>query len=404
MRDISNKLHALVDEFVSNLSSECDSLAHNVSAQARIYVEHDSATEATQGPRPNNRTASEVLHGLKRPSASQVVDLNHREGKSSTDHAKPNFQDRNSRGRDSSRPSRHMKDMKPGSAYLEESTRHADSVFDDMLLIDDDNIGRGMNAQAGKGKIPQTYELLSSDHSSDDTLKPTAKISKKVLGKHRVAKLRDSSSQCKSIRIGIESPSRSIESSHVMNYSYEEDTKSVGGKSQEVDNTFPKLKWPKEPGDSHEDGGSGSDKDNNAIHRNEEPQWKNKTAEVDDDINIQEDDEFDDDDLGRNPVEAQSEGEELPVLPKVPVKRKLLSEPKSSEKRSQRGRSTSKSPQLKKYKTPMIDASVITQLEFGKRPQNSVSKPPLHLAVSRIMLLKYVLIFEVDQQSPSMSC
>jgi len=35
MLDISNKLHALVDEFVSNLSSKCDSLAHNVSAQAQ---------------------------------------------------------------------------------------------------------------------------------------------------------------------------------------------------------------------------------------------------------------------------------------------------------------------------------------------------------------------------------
>lgn len=216
-----------------------------------------------------------------------------------------------------------MKDMKPGSASLEESTRHADSVFDDLLLIDDDNIGRGMNAQAGKGKVPQTYELLSSDHSSDDTLKPTAKISKKVLEKHRATKLRNSSSQGKSIRIDIKSPSRSIESSHIMNYSYEEDTKIVGGKSQEVDKTFPKLNWPKDPGDSHEDGGSGSDKDDNAIHCNEEPQWKNKTAEVDDDINLQEDDEFDDDDLGRNPIEAQSDGKELPVLPKVPMKRKL---------------------------------------------------------------------------------
>lgn len=104
MLDISNKLHALVDEFVSNLSLECDSLAHNVSTQVRIYVEHDSAAEATHGPMPNNRTASEVLHGLKRLSASQVVDLNHREGKSPTDHTKPNFHDRNSRGRDPPEP------------------------------------------------------------------------------------------------------------------------------------------------------------------------------------------------------------------------------------------------------------------------------------------------------------
>jgi hypothetical protein len=51
MLDISNKLHALVDEFVSNLSSECDSLTHNVSAQAYMYDEQDSPTEGTQGSR-----------------------------------------------------------------------------------------------------------------------------------------------------------------------------------------------------------------------------------------------------------------------------------------------------------------------------------------------------------------
>lgn len=43
MLDISNKLHALVDEFVSHLSSECDSLANTVSTEALKYVTHDIA-------------------------------------------------------------------------------------------------------------------------------------------------------------------------------------------------------------------------------------------------------------------------------------------------------------------------------------------------------------------------
>jgi hypothetical protein len=86
-----------------------------------------------------------------------------------------------------------------------------------------------------------------------------------------------------------------------------------------------------------------------------------------------EDDEMTDEDVQRRPNGTDTDGEELPVLPKVPVKRKLMSEPKGSERRTQRGRSKSTSPQLKKQRCPQIDASVITQLEFGRRPINSVS-------------------------------
>lgn len=80
MLDISNNLHALVDEFVSNLSSECDSLAHTVSAQAATYLAHDSAAELPITNRPSNRTTTEVLNGLRRPSELPSADSHHRGG------------------------------------------------------------------------------------------------------------------------------------------------------------------------------------------------------------------------------------------------------------------------------------------------------------------------------------
>ena len=371
MLDISNKLHALVDEFVSNLSSECDSLANNVFAQAHMYVKHDSPAEATKGPRPSNRTATEVLNGLKRPSGAHVVDYLHREGKSQMEHAKPNFKDEKSRSKDNGRNLRHMKEMNPNSSSLE-----AIDVLKRARSVDEVSHGRGMNNMVGKGKVVQTVELLSSDHSSDDGIRPTGKFPKKVLGNHRATKVRTSSSQGRSARIDIGSPSRSLESSHVMNYNYESSPKSDGGKSPEIETSFPKLRWPEDARDPREDGGTESNKDYNAnIHGSKEPRKKQITVEGDDDINLQEGDDFDEDDVERIPDEAQSDGEEPPVLPKVPVKRKLLSEARPSERRSQRGRTSSKSPQVKKHKTPQIDASVITQLEFSKRPQNSVSIP-----------------------------
>lgn len=83
MLDISNKLHAMVDEFVSNLTSECASLVHNVPSQVHGNVANDS--------RPGNRTTQEVLKGLRRPSESNVADYPRREGKSHIEHAKSNM-------------------------------------------------------------------------------------------------------------------------------------------------------------------------------------------------------------------------------------------------------------------------------------------------------------------------
>ena len=244
MRDISNKLHALVDEFVSNLSSDLDSLANNVSAQAHMYVKCDSSADATKGPRPTNRTTTEVLNGLKRPSGAHVGDSHPSPAKSNMEHAKPSFQAAKSRSRDNGRNSRQMKS---NSASMGEKDGHnrarcVDTVHDNMTSGDDVHQGRGVNAISGKGKVVQTVELLSSDHSSDESLLPTLKFSQKVFGNQRARKVRNSISQGRPARIDMKSPSRSLESSHVMNYSYESDTKSVGGKSLEVETTFPKLK------------------------------------------------------------------------------------------------------------------------------------------------------------------
>ena len=77
--------------------------------------------------------------------------------------------------------------------------------------------------------------------------------------------------------------------------------------------------------------------------------------------------------MGHNQPGTESDGEELPVLPKVPVKRRLQNEARAGERRTQRGKTNRTSPSTKKHRTPQLDASVITQLEFGRRPPNSVS-------------------------------
>ena len=123
MIDISNKLHALVDKFVSNLSSEYDSLANNISAQAHINFALHSEPESNTAPRPSNRTATEVLNGLKRSSEVHVMENTHRKGKPAMAQAK---------------------------APVKEGTK----------------------LRRDGGKSSQSYELLSSDHSSDDYRTP----------------------------------------------------------------------------------------------------------------------------------------------------------------------------------------------------------------------------------------
>lgn len=324
MLDISNKLHALVDEFVSNLSSECDSLANDVSARVHMYLAHDPKPEVAPTPRQGNRTATEVLNGLKRPSGGHLTDYLHGEGKSHMEKPKANLKQRHSSRLDGGRPS-------------------------------------------------QPVELLSSDHSSDDSPPPTIKISKKQTGNQRARKVRNSSSRGSSPGIYIDSPLRSPESSHVMNYSYEGDTKSVGERSPDVGTTFPKLSWPEDIADLDEDVELEKKSDNDVVHIKVASIKKNERTNEDDDASMEEGDESDPDDLGLHQIGQESDVEELPVLPKVPVKRKLLNEPKASEKKTPRGKAKSTSPQMKKYKTPVIDASVITKLEFSRRPDNSVS-------------------------------
>lgn len=135
MLDISNKLHALVDEFVSNLSSEYNSLAHIVSAQAQSHLGHDSTPEVTPSQRVGNRTAAEVLNGLKRPSGVHVPDGNQRDGKAQI-------------------------------AQLSQVV---------AKLKEDFNRSRD-------GGIPlQSVEVLSSDHTSDDCPRPKPRQFQKKL-------------------------------------------------------------------------------------------------------------------------------------------------------------------------------------------------------------------------------
>ena len=324
MLDISNKLHALVDEFVSNLSSECDTLANNVSTQAHLYLARDNASETTRTPRPSNRTATEVLNGLKRPTDMHVIDPVLRERKSHLQHASAKSKEAHSRTKDG-------------------------------------------------GRYSQKYELLSSDDSSDECRRPSTKLSRKLLGNQRAAKVRNSRPRSSSTALHTESHVRSPESSHHMDFSYEGDTKSIGGRSLDADTTFQKLRWPQDIEDLLEDAETEKESEDNVAHCNKKSQQKNGRTSGSDDIILEEADESSEEEAGGAPNGTESDVEELPVLPKVPVKRKLQNENGASQRRSQRGKAKITSPQVKKNKSPQIDASVITQLSFGRRPANSVS-------------------------------
>ena len=324
MLDISNKLHALVDEFVSNLSSECEVMANTVSAQAQLLLGHDIAPESAASQRPGNRTAADILNGLKRPSGLHVTDSQVRQDKSHMSHAKANLKEGTSRSRDG-------------------------------------------------GRNAQPVEVLSSDHSSDEDRVLAIKFPKKLFGNQRCAKVRISTARRRSPGIDIVSPLRSPESSHQLDYSYEGDTKSEGAAMQDHETTPHKLKWPEHVEDLDEDGGVGQKIAHNGAQKNKDPNKKSGRSKRDDGNLIARSGSSTEDDSPHNQAGTESEGEDLPVLPKIPVKRRLLNEARAHERRTQRGRPKSTSPQLKKPKTPQIDASVITQLVFGPRPVNSVS-------------------------------
>ena len=331
MIDISNKLHALVDEFVSNLSSECNSLAHSVSAQAQKYIANEVAPDLAQSQRPSNRTAAEVLNGLKRPSGINVADPQHREGKTHMSHA--------------------IAKSKAGS------TRSRDG-----------------------GRSLPNVEVISSDNSSDECPPPKPKVSsKKLVGNHCGRKTRISTSRGRSTKIDTRSPSRSPESSHMLDYSYEGDTKSVGANILDVESTLHKLRWPDRMEDVHTPGGEGHKNDKDVVHRNKESSKIAGSSKRDEEPNFSEGDDTNEDEIGNNATGSDSNGEDLPVLPKVPVKRRLLNEARAQERKTQRGKIKSTSPQIKKHKTPVLDPTVITQLVFGRRPANSVSTHALCL-------------------------
>ena len=378
MLDISNKLHAMVDEFVSNLTSECDSLVNNVSAQGNKNAAHDSGPEATRAPRPSNRTALEVLNGMRRPSESQAMDHPNREGKTQLERGKSCTLEAHNRSRGNVISSRQPKELRSKSAVLEgvdlhKDSRSADIDFDNIVSKSEVKQGRGTQNTAGKGKFLQTVEILSSDHSSDDCFIPSTKSTQKKVGKHISTKKQNSTSRGISTGLGIRSPSPSRESSHVMNYSYEEDTHSLGSKNPHVETTFPKLRWPEDVGDVPEEGEMWNQIEHNETRLDSESDRKLERKKRNEEISSEEGDESNDEDGERNPNGIETDDEEGPVLPKVPVKQKLMSEPKGTERRTQRSRAKSSSPQLKKQRTPQIDASVITKLEFGRRPINSVS-------------------------------
>jgi hypothetical protein len=162
-----------------------------------------------------------------------------------------------------------------------------------------------------------------------------------------------------------------------MNYSYEEDTQSLGSKNPPVETSFPKLNWPEDVGDEPEEEEIWKLGEQIETEPFSESHKEHERSKLKEDTSLEDSDETIDEYVERSPNDPDTDAKELPVLPKVPVKRKLMSEPKASERRTQGGRSKSTSPQLKKQRCPQIDASVITQLYFARRPMNSVSLSPI---------------------------
>ena len=382
MLDISNKLHAMVDEFVSNLSSQCSSLAHNVSNHALMYAARDSGPDAAVVPRSSNRSPTEVLNGLRRPNDSQAVDYNHNIDKSHGEHDQSHMQEGNTRSRDEGTSSRIVKDMKHISASLEgierpNGVRSVHTVSDAFLSHDEVKHRRSKNDMATKGKSLQNVEVLSSDHSSDECLRPRIKFPKKTLRKQNNGKRGSGMPKGLPAEFNVHSPSRSRESSHLLSYSYEEDLNSHDRRTPVVDPPFTKLRWPGDVQNPHEGNFAEEDSENNDEYCNDDTPKGQEREEDDADLGLPEDDDQHDEELGAKSAATESDDEELPVLPKAPVKRKLAVESRGSERRTQRGRPRCASPKVKKQRTPVIDATVITQLDFGKRPQNCVSTSPM---------------------------
>lgn len=361
MADIGNKLHAMVDEFVNNLSTQCDSLVNNVSTQSHMFVARTSGPDVAKAPRSSNRTTTQVLDGLRRPSSSPTVSYNPREGSSQLEPRKSSLQLGKTISRDGGRHSNVAKAMTSKNSRAERGGLHGDvaSVHDSG-----DNItpsagrkhGRSHNSMSMKGRSMPTVELLSSDHSSDGSIRENIKVTKKKrFEKHAMKNTGNPSAKRSQEWAGTQSPSRSPESSHVLAYSYESDTNSHGTTKPAFETILPSGKWSLR--DIESEGGQGN----------------GDSDEGDGTLGPHEGDDNNEEDIGRNEIGSESDDEELPVLPRIPVKRKLTNETKICERRSQRGRTKSTSPQVKKPRTPQIDPTVIRQLYFARRPPNAVS-------------------------------
>jgi hypothetical protein len=381
MIDISSKLHAMVDEFVSNLTSECESVVFHCSARGHKNVVEDSGRESPRTARTSNRTTQEVLRGLIPPTESQVMAKTSREGKSHMEHGNSAMVEGDKRDSDNGISSLQPLELRSSSVTLEgvqhkEDSRSVGALSNNALSRAEAKQDRPPRDIAARGKIVHTVEILSSDHSSDDNFVAIVKSTKKKMFRPLSKKSEPSTSRVISAGIGKRSPSTSPESSHVMNYSYEEETQSLGSKNPPAETSFPKLNLPEDVGDEFEEKEFVKSGNQNEADPFSESHKLHEMSDLKEEMTLEEDDESTDEDVERRPNGTDTDAEELPVLPKVPVKRKLLSEPKASERRTQRGRPKSTSPQLKKQRCPQIDASVITQLYFARRPLNSVSIRP----------------------------
>ena len=133
-----------------------------------------------------------------------------------------------------------------------------------------------------------------------------------------------------------------------MNYSIEEDTQSLDSKNPPVETTFPKLKWPEDVGDVPEEEEIWKRPEHSEAEPYSESNRKHEREKCNEETSLEEGDESNDEDVDRHPNGTETDAEELPVLPKVPVKRKSIPEPRGFDRRTQRGRTKSCSPQVKK--------------------------------------------------------
>ena len=157
------------------------------------------------------------------------------------EHGKSHLQDGNTRSKDEGTSSRILKDTKHKSGLLEgnerpNSVKSVHTVSDQFLSKVKHR--RSKNDMGTKGKFMENVEVLSSDHSSDDSLQRHLQFPPKMLRKQSTTKPRNCRSRGMPTDIDVPSPSRSRESSHLLSYSYEEESNSLDKKAMWLTRTF----------------------------------------------------------------------------------------------------------------------------------------------------------------------